>query len=74
MAPGTESARDFSARIGPLQLGVVLVFVFLKSKPFFMQDKVYCTQCNGSLMWHINGNFLQALNIFDGVYDWDEEI
>ena len=43
MAPGTESARDLSARIGPLQLGVVLVFVFLKSKPFFMQDKVYCT-------------------------------
>ena len=25
MAPGTESARDFCAGIGPLQLGVVLV-------------------------------------------------
>ena len=30
MAPGTEFARDFCAGIGPLQLGVVLVFaVFL---------------------------------------------
>ena len=26
MAPGTEVARDFCAGIGPLQLGVVLVF------------------------------------------------
>ena len=26
MAPGTEFARDFCAGIGPLQLGVVLVF------------------------------------------------
>ena len=25
MAPGTEFARDFCARIGPLQLGVMLV-------------------------------------------------
>ena len=34
MAPGTEFARDFCARIGPLQLGVVLVslrFMFFKS-------------------------------------------
>ena len=28
MAPGTEFARDFCAGIGPLQLGVVLVFYF----------------------------------------------
>ena len=27
MAPGTEFARDFFAGIGPLQLGVVLVFL-----------------------------------------------
>ena len=27
MAPDTEFARDFCARIGPLQLGVALVFV-----------------------------------------------
>ena len=26
MSPGTELARDFCAGIGPLQLGVVLVF------------------------------------------------
>ena len=26
MAPGTEFARDFCAGVGPLQLGVVLVF------------------------------------------------
>ena len=26
MAPGTEFSRDFCAWIGPLQLGVVLVF------------------------------------------------
>ena len=26
MALGTEFARDFCARIGPLQLGVVLVY------------------------------------------------
>ena len=26
MTPGTEFARDFCAGIGPLQLGVVLVF------------------------------------------------
>ena len=29
MAHGTELARDFCAGIGPLQLGVVLVFVFI---------------------------------------------
>ena len=29
MAPGTEFARDFCAGIGPLQLGVVLVFFIL---------------------------------------------
>ena len=28
MSPGTEFARDFCAGIGPLQLGVVLVFLF----------------------------------------------
>ena len=28
MSPGTELARDFCAGIGPLQLGVVLVFFF----------------------------------------------
>ena len=28
MSPGTEFARDFCAGIGPLQLGVVLVFYF----------------------------------------------
>ena len=27
MSPGTELARDFCAGIGPLQLGVVLVFI-----------------------------------------------
>ena len=27
MAPGTEFARDFCAGIGPLQLGVVFVFL-----------------------------------------------
>ena len=27
MAPGTEFARDFCAGIGPLQLGVVLVYL-----------------------------------------------
>ena len=34
MAPGTEYARDFCAGIGPLQLGVVLVFCFLYSSCF----------------------------------------
>ena len=29
MSPGTEIARYFCAGIGPLQLGVVLVFIFL---------------------------------------------
>ena len=29
MAPGTEFARDFCAGIGPLQLGVVLVYLFI---------------------------------------------
>ena len=29
MAPGTEFARDFCAGIGPLQLGVVLVRLFI---------------------------------------------
>ena len=29
MAPGTEFARDFCAGIGPLQLGVVLVFYIM---------------------------------------------
>ena len=29
MAPGTEFAGDFCAVIGPLQLGVVLVIMFL---------------------------------------------
>ena len=28
MAPGTELARDFCTGIGPLQLGIVLVFYF----------------------------------------------
>ena len=28
MSPGTELARDFCAGIGPLQLGVVLVFFY----------------------------------------------
>ena len=32
MSPGTEFARDFCAGIGPLQLGVVLVFVFFKNR------------------------------------------
>ena len=36
MAPGTEFARDFCAGIGPLQLGVVLVF------NIFQQKIVYC--------------------------------
>ena len=31
MAPGTEFARDFCAGIGPLQLGVVLVFTYILS-------------------------------------------
>ncbi len=31
MAPGTEFARDFCARIGPLQLGVVLVFLYFST-------------------------------------------
>ena len=30
MAPGTEFTRDFCAGIGPLQLGVVLVFFTFK--------------------------------------------
>ena len=29
MSPGTELARDFCAGIGPLQLGVVLVFFLI---------------------------------------------
>ena len=29
MSPGTEFARDFCAGIGLLQLGVVLVFLFI---------------------------------------------
>ena len=33
MAPGTEFTRDFCARIGLLQLGVVLVF-FINLKNF----------------------------------------
>ena len=28
MSPGTEFARDFCTGIGPLQLGVVLVYLF----------------------------------------------
>ena len=35
MSPGTEFASDFCAGIGPLQLGVVLVLVFLG---FFLQN------------------------------------
>ena len=31
MAPGTEFARDFCAGIGPLQLGVVLVYFLVES-------------------------------------------
>ena len=37
MAPGTEFALDFCAEIGPLQLGVVLVFGLFKS--VFLQQK-----------------------------------
>ena len=29
MAPGSEFARDFCAGIGPLQLGVVVVFLIV---------------------------------------------
>ena len=42
MSPGTEFARDFCAGIGPLQLGVVLVFFFFYcyvSKMHFFKDK-----------------------------------
>ena len=35
MAPGTEFARDFCAGIGPLQLGVVLVYLRKKPKRNF---------------------------------------
>ena len=31
MAPGTEFARDFCTEIGPLQLGVVLVYFLVES-------------------------------------------
>ena len=34
MAPGTEFARDFCAGIGPLQLGVVLVYLFSKLRHY----------------------------------------
>ena len=33
MAPGTEFARDFCAGIGPLQLGVVLVYLKIAMGP-----------------------------------------
>ena len=36
MAPGTEFARDFCAGIGPLQLGVVLVFFLSELTPFLI--------------------------------------
>ena len=29
MTPSTELPRDFCARIGPLQLGVVLVYIYI---------------------------------------------
>ena len=34
MAPGNEFARDFIAGIGPLQLGVVLVFLKINNDIF----------------------------------------
>ena len=40
MSPGTEFARDFCAGIGPLQLGVVLVYYFsntLEQKCFILE-------------------------------------
>ena len=38
MSPGTEFARDFCAGIGPLQLGVVLVFLIFGSERFFFLE------------------------------------
>ena len=48
-APGTELPRDFCARIGPMQLGVV--FVFLRSlkqlrEPGFGYEKNRAHPCN----------------------------
>ena len=38
MSPGTEFARDFCAGIGPLQLGVVLVFVLFDQGILALHD------------------------------------
>ena len=42
MSPGTEFARDFCAGIGPLQLGVVLVFFIFT--PFHLKMFLICTK------------------------------
>ena len=41
MAPGTELARDFCAGIGPLQLGVVLVFHMLSENTINYENNVF---------------------------------
>ena len=49
MAPGTEFARDFCARIGPLQLGVVLVFYILaQSYSTLFLRMVHSITCSSS--------------------------
>ena len=39
MTPSTELPRDFCAGIGPLQLGVVLVYLLIKIHSLFLLNK-----------------------------------
>ena len=41
MAPGTEFACDFCAGIGPLQLGVVLVYIFSSTSIHSMKKQSF---------------------------------
>ena len=53
MSPGTEFARDFCAGIGPLQLGVVLVYyIFLES---IFQYNFVCKISDHLVSWFTSG-------------------
>ena len=52
MTPGTEFARDFCAGIGPLQLGVVLIFCIIFSHcVMFLRGGIYF-KCQSILKEH----------------------
>ena len=57
MAPGTEFARDFCARIGPLQLGVVLVLnISVKRNLIRGLNKSELTDLKCSLFGHMESS------------------